>query len=198
MIADKTIREFIDELKSEAPTPGGGGVAALNAANGTALIMMVANLSITVSKHPEWAEPCQKAIEEADKLLEFFLAGADADAEEFSKVITAYSLPQGEERTDAIARASISAARAPLIIMENCVRALEIDRSMFGRSNPNLESDLYVAAVTLQSGLISAKFNVDANIPAIAKIDEACAKELAAKAEQLLEESSEICKEILK
>ncbi|MDE2258900.1 MAG: cyclodeaminase/cyclohydrolase family protein, partial [Betaproteobacteria bacterium] len=38
--------QFLDELASAAPTPGGGGAAAIMGAMGAALISMVANLTI--------------------------------------------------------------------------------------------------------------------------------------------------------
>ncbi len=42
----ETIGKFLDELASDAPTPGGGGAAALSGAMGAALVSMVCNLTI--------------------------------------------------------------------------------------------------------------------------------------------------------
>ena len=42
----ETIGKFLDDLASEAPTPGGGGAAALSGALGAALVSMVCNLTI--------------------------------------------------------------------------------------------------------------------------------------------------------
>lgn len=203
MFADKTIKDFINELKSEAPTPGGGGVASLNAANGVALIMMVANLTLPANQHEDWVNLCNTTVRKAQELLDIFLEGIDADAAEFSKVVAAYSLPHDNDeqkmaRTIAIGKASISASEAPLKVMEACVHALELDRALLGRSNPNLVSDLYVAALSLQSALVAAKFNVDANLYAVNKIDPARRKQMEERADELVGIGCELAEEILK
>ncbi len=41
-----TTGQFLDELASSAPTPGGGGAAAVMGATGAALLSMVANITI--------------------------------------------------------------------------------------------------------------------------------------------------------
>ena len=45
-----TNREFVDELSTDSPAPGGGSVAALCAAQGAALVAMVANLTVGKKK----------------------------------------------------------------------------------------------------------------------------------------------------
>jgi formiminotetrahydrofolate cyclodeaminase len=46
MLIDKKVSNFLDELASNSPTPGGGSVAALAGALGAALISMVGNLTV--------------------------------------------------------------------------------------------------------------------------------------------------------
>ena len=46
MIKDKSLQEFLDELASSAPTPGGGSGAAVMGAMGAALVSMVCNLTV--------------------------------------------------------------------------------------------------------------------------------------------------------
>jgi len=46
-LASMSVRDFVDELSSDAPAPGGGSVAALAASMGAALASMVAVLSHT-------------------------------------------------------------------------------------------------------------------------------------------------------
>lgn len=202
MIIDKSIKEFIQELKSEAPTPGGGGVAALNSAEGAALIMMVANLTVNNEKYLQWHEINNAALKELEEILVDLTAGVDADAEAFGKVASAYSMPKSsdeekDKRRDEITKASFEAAEAPLKVMETSVRALEIDKQLLGNSNPNLKSDLLVAALSLQSGLLSAKYNVDANIPAIERSNSDYAEEIKNKSEILIEKGSKLVQEIV-
>ena len=201
MIKESTITNFINELKSEAPTPGGGGVAALNSAQGVALIMMVANLTVNNDKYIEWHDICKSTLEECQKLLDVLVDGIDEDAKEFYKVINAYGLPKEtaedkEKRSKAISEASISAAEAPLNVMEASLSALELDLAILEKSNPNVKSDLYVAARSLQAGLLSAKYNVDANIPGISRINPELSDELSKKADELIERCNSLMERI--
>ena len=45
-LIDMQVKEYLDVLKSDAPAPGGGSVSALAGAQGAALFMMVADLTI--------------------------------------------------------------------------------------------------------------------------------------------------------
>ena len=51
--ANETIQSFLDGLASSAPTPGGGGAAAISGAMGAALLSMVCNLTIGKKKYVE-------------------------------------------------------------------------------------------------------------------------------------------------
>ena len=201
MFVDKTINKFIEELKSAAPTPGGGGVSALNSAQGIALIMMVANLTVSREKYSEWHELCNSVLTEAQGLLDVCMQGIDNDAEEFRKVITAYGLPHDTEeeksnRSKAISEASVSATREPLRIMEASVRALELDIAILGKSNPTVQSDLYVAARSLQAGLLSAKYSVDANLTSIDKMNHELAEEFRTQAGSYIDKCNALIGEV--
>lgn len=95
-------------------------------------------------------------------------------------------------RSAAIGEASIAAAEAPLAVMEDCVQALRLAQKQLGHSNPNLKSDILVAALSLQAGLTSAGYNVDANIPAIERRAPETAACLKNRAAELREESAEL------
>ena len=45
-LTDKSVSNFLDELASDAPAPGGGSVAALGGALGAALVSMVCSLTL--------------------------------------------------------------------------------------------------------------------------------------------------------
>lgn len=203
MLIDKSLKEFTEELKANTPTPGGGGVAALNAALGVAQIMMVANHTIGKEKYAEHEELCKEALEELEELRCELLAGVDADAEAFGKMAEAYKLPSSTEEEKAereieIANAALTASSAPLSVMQSGVKAMEICERLLGKSNPNLESDLKVAALSLDAGIRSAKFNVDANMVALKKKDPTLATATEFLADELLQQSAELKSGILK
>ena len=161
MIVDKSIKDYINELKSKSPVPGGGAVAALTSAQGAALIMMVANLTVSNNKYVKWHEQCKEILEEAETILQNLIAGIDEDAEAFKKVM---SKDAGETEIKA-------AIEAPLAVMRNSDKALLLNEKLWEKSNPNLESDLLISAQNLVTGMLSAKANIDINLKGIEKID---------------------------
>lgn len=92
--ADITIREFAGRLGSGDPTPGGGAAAALQAALGAALVMMVANLTIGKPRYSEFEELNRKILEEAGSARSRLLEGIDRDAEAFGRIASAYAMPK--------------------------------------------------------------------------------------------------------
>lgn len=199
-LVNTEISEYIEVLSSEAPAPGGGAVAALTAAQGAALIMMVANLTIGKKKYAEYEELNIGARDEARTYLEQLMRGVDEDKEAFEQVSKAYSMAKQTDsekaaRREAIAIASVGAADAPLKLMRAGVCALRLAADMIGKSNANLVSDLYVAALNLNAGVQAASYNVAANIPYIA--DRELAASWGAEAGALAGAAAELAGQIL-
>ena len=193
-----TIEEYLTRLGSAEPAPGGGAAAALTSAQGAALIMMVANLTIGKSEYAEFEELNKEVLEEAEVLLGSLTDGIANDADAFGKVSAAYAMPKDDEgiRSAEIASASVLAAEAPLMVMEDSLAALRLAVNLKGRSNKRLESDIYVAARCLDAGIRSASYNVEANLPAIAKADPALASEMRQHAAGILSETEDLISEI--
>ncbi len=172
MIRDQKIIEFLDDLKSEAPAPGGGAVAALTGAQGAALIMMVANLTIGKKKYAEYEALNIRVRDEAQEVLSQLIQGIDDDKEAFTLVSNAYAMPkvteeEKEMRKAAISEASVAAGLAPLNACRAALVGLRLNREILGKSNKNLVSDLYVSALNLNACIQAAKLNVLANTPAM-------------------------------
>lgn len=193
-----TIEEYLTRLGSAEPAPGGGAAAALTSAQGAALIMMVANLTIGKPEYEEFEELNKEVLGEAEVLLGSLTDGIANDADAFGKVSAAYALPKDDEgiRSAEIASASVLAAEAPLMVMEDSLAALRLAVKLKGRSNKRLESDIYVAARCLDAGIRSASYNVEANLPAIAKADPALASEMRQHAAGILSETEALISEI--
>ena len=101
-------------------------------------------------------------------------------------------------RSASIGEASVAAAKAPLAVMEDSVAALRLAVNMPGSSNANLLSDVLVATHCLSSGLLSAFYNVEANLPAIQRRDAALAQEMVDKAGALIMEGETLAAEVMK
>lgn len=191
MIKDQKIIDFLNDLKSEAPAPGGGAVATLTGAQGAALVMMVANLTIGKKKYAEYEELNIRVRDEAQEVLNRLIQGIDDDKDAFTGVSNAYAMPKETEeekaaRKKAIADASVNAGLAPLNACRAAVEGLRLNVQILGKSNKNLVSDLYVSALNLNACIQAAKMNVLANTSYLAD------KEMAASWEK---EVAEIVKE---
>ena len=208
-----SIDEYLGRLGSAAPTPGGGAAAALTSAQGAALVMMVANLTIGKPEYAEFEELNKDILSEAEVLLGSLTDGIDNDADAFGKLAAAYAMPRGQnkgsadkdgdtedplakERREAITSASILAAEAPLMVMEDSLAVLRLAATLQGRSNKNLESDIYVAALCLYSGIKSAKINVDENLKVLWKADPYNAHLMDCRATDVLTDATLIITEL--
>lgn len=200
MLVDMTLKAYVDDLSSDSPAPGGGAAAALTGAQGAALVMMVANHTKGKKKYQEYEELIASALEDGQKLKESFLRGVDADKEAFGKVAAAYAMPKDTDeekaaRKESIAEASVPAAEAPLQVMRDGLAGLELTYSLMGRSNKNLVSDLYVAAIHLEGAVASAAYNVFANTPGFKDRD--LGQKMSDEAEEILRKSAEMKDKVL-
>ena len=171
-----TNREFVDELSTDSPAPGGGSVAALCGAQSAGLAAMVANLTVgkkgyegAQERVKEIAESCQ-----ADK--DFFLDAVDADTDAFNQVMDSFRLPktsdaQKKSRDLAIAEATRGATRVPLSVLERVAGLLSSVAEVAEIGNKNSLSDAGVAALTAQAAAEGAYYNVLINLDGLAALD---------------------------
>lgn len=179
----QTVGSWLDELGSSAPTPGGGGVAALSAATAAGLVEMVANLS--VGKGGDDAA-VQAVLARATELRHRAVGLADADADAFGQVMDTYKWPRSDDAQKAARRAAIDwalagAARVPLDVAAVAAEVVDLCGDLLPHSNPNVLSDVAVAAATARAALDSSVVNVEVNL-ALLK-DEARRAELARELE---------------
>ena len=86
--------KFLAELASKAPTPGGGGTAALVGAAGVALGNMVGNLTTGKKKYAAVEADIQALNTKADALRKELEVLVQADADAFAPLAAAYGLPK--------------------------------------------------------------------------------------------------------
>ncbi|GAA3846124.1 cyclodeaminase/cyclohydrolase family protein [Saccharothrix violaceirubra] len=155
--------EWLADLASGASTPGGGAAAALNAAVGAALVSMVCNLTIGRPKYAAHEETMTGALHEAERLRLTAVELADADAVAFDAVIAAYRLPK-ETRGTAVRDALAAAADVPLRTAALAASVVALAESVLAGANPNVLSDVAVAASSARAALESAAVNVEINL----------------------------------
>jgi formiminotetrahydrofolate cyclodeaminase len=164
-----TLNDFLSELSSDAPTPGGGSVAALSGALGAALSSMVANLTIGKKKYADVEDEIRAVLAKTEGLrLELTELMAE-DAAAFDKVMDAMKLPKETDeekaaRTEAMQAALVDAAMVPLAVMEKCVEVIGLAKVAAEKGNKNAVSDAGVAALMGRAGAHAAKLNVMINL----------------------------------
>src|SRR2546428_3177619 len=126
-LASMTIRDFIDELSSDSPAPGGGSVSALAAAMGAALAAMVAVISHGKKGFEKKQADLDGIAMRAQELKDQFVAAIDADTAAFDRLLEAMRLPAADAtRESAIADATVGATEVPLAVLEKCPDVIEL------------------------------------------------------------------------
>jgi len=97
MLKDLNIVEFANETASDSPAPGGGSIAALNAAMAASLLAMVANLTIGKKRYLDVSDRMEELQKELVKYKDDFVEGIDKDANSFNGVMDAMKLPKETE-----------------------------------------------------------------------------------------------------
>ena len=171
MISSETINDYLARLASREPTPGGGAAAALHAAQGAALVAMVARYT-TGTKYEQHAELVTRIIGSADGLVAQALRLADADQHAFQGVIDAYKLPAGTDdlkaaRTASIQGALVQAAKTPAQLILVAGAVVDLATELFEVANANVISDVAAAVDAARAAATTARVNIDINVVAI-------------------------------
>lgn len=171
MISSETIASYLARLAAKQPTPGGGAAAALHAAQGAALVAMVARYT-TGSKYEQHAPLVQRITQAADDLVVEALRLADADEHAFQAVIDSYKLPSGTEelkaaRAAGIQSALIQAAQTPAELITLAGSVVDLATELLDVANANVISDVAAAADAARAAATTARVNIDINVVAI-------------------------------
>lgn len=169
---EKPVTQFLDELASKAPVPGGGGGAALAGALGAALASMVCNLTLGKEKYASVQTDIQALLGKTEALRKKLTDLVEQDVAVYGKLSAAYKLPRATDaekssRTAAIQEALVSAEAVPMAIGEACAQVLELCTPIAEKGNLGAVSDAGVAALLAEAGLRSAALNVLINLGAI-------------------------------
>lgn len=196
---------FLDELASPMPAPGGGSAAAYAAAMGSALVSMVAGLTVGKKKYAEVEAEMQAVRVQAEQLRADLTHAVEDDAAAFEAVLGAFKLPKETEqlekaRTAAIQMATLNAANVPLHTVKNAVRIMELALKCAEAGNLNAISDAASGLTMAKAGLTAAAYNVRINVnslpnPAAGDMYLAELKEMEARAGMAEARLVEIMKE---
>jgi formiminotetrahydrofolate cyclodeaminase len=159
-----TYTEFTDALASSAPTPGGGGAAALAGALGVALGSMVGSLTLGKKKYADVQDDIERVLESADALRGELYALIDIDASAFIPLAHAYGIPKDDPSRAGVMEAALrEACRPPLDIMRACTRAIELLEELAEKGSALAVSDAGAGAALCGAALEAASLNVYIN-----------------------------------
>lgn len=168
-----TVEEFIRELGSSSPAPGGGSVAALSIALSGALTSMVYSLTIGKKIYNTLSDDIkdnmEKNFKESNLFLEENLDFIEKDKEVFLKLMDCYKLPKITEeekgiRLKAIEDKTYDAMMVPLELLRKSLGFYKNIKFSAKYGNSNAVSDAGVSAIMLHGGIESAILNVKINL----------------------------------
>ncbi len=185
-----TLNNFVAQLSTKAPVPGGGGASALVGAVGSALGCMVGSLTVGKKKYAAVEGEIKELMDRSLELQERLLSLIDRDAEAFEPLSKAYSLPKETEeekahKAEVMAVVLKEASGVPMEIMECCCQALDLIAEYAAKGSVIAISDAGVAAAMCVAALKGASLNVFINTKSME--DRALAEELNQKAEAMLD-----------
>lgn len=203
MLINKTIEEFINDVNSPSPAPGGGSVSALVGALGSSLVAMFTHLSISKKKFKEApAEIQEQVMNQMNALqnsIKEFMICIDRDTDVYNIVISAYKLPKSSNeeidvRQTAIYGAIEQAIASPMAIMEHGISILKQLDNLLPYGNINAASDFAVGVILIDAAIQGAALNVKINL---SSARENISKESEIKMNNILTEVKELKEKLL-
>jgi methenyltetrahydrofolate cyclohydrolase len=159
-LLDLPLREFLDRLAAEEPSPAGGSAAALGVAMGAALIAKVAKAS------PDWPE-ARAVVAQAEQLRRRTAPLAQTDADVYEEALAALHLPdqlEPEVRDMALGQVLARAAEIPLVIAEAGADVACLAAEAADRGAPERRGDAIAAALIGEAAARAASNLVAINL----------------------------------
>ena len=169
MLADLTVKDFLDKVACSDPVPGGGSIAALNGALASSLSTMVARLTVGKKGYEVSEEVMQHAQTITLRLLDEFMALIDKDSAAYNEVFACFKLPNTTDeekaaRSAAIQKATKQAALVPLEVARKALDMMSVIADVARLGNRNAVTDACVAMMSARTAVLGALLNVRINL----------------------------------
>ncbi|MBX3458951.1 MAG: glutamate formimidoyltransferase [Planctomycetes bacterium] len=196
------VNDFLRDLASDKPTPGGGAAAAVLGATGIALGEMVGNLTIGRKKYADVQDIIQQAMAHLTPMRDRMLTMFAEDARAFEAFGEAGKLPKdtdeqkaarGKAMQEALKNATLTPDQTAALGVEAFKHLFEIAKV----GNKHAISDCGVGALSLYACIKAAVQNMWINLPGIKDEDfkgkyTARANEYEKEAQRLLDETLKV------
>jgi formiminotetrahydrofolate cyclodeaminase len=149
--SNMTIREFIDAVSAETPTPGGGSVCGVVGAMAGALTAMCSSYALHRERFAAISEEAKTIHARAEHLRDRCLSLSVEDAVTFQRVMEVLKEPKGTPDEERTRRAHIDTelARAADVLVHTAKAGREIAAlasRLVDIGNPSLRADAVVAS----------------------------------------------------
>jgi len=171
-LTDKPVTNFLDDLASNLPAPGGGSVASLSGALGAALVSMVCNLTLGKKGYEGVQEDIQGLLARSEALRHEMTDLLEADVAAYTAYSQTAKMPRDTEeekatRSAAMQAALKSATMVPMRIAEVAVQVMDLCMPAALKGNKWAVSDAGVAVLMAEAALRGAALNVLINLGTI-------------------------------
>lgn len=195
------VGDFLRDLASDKPTPGGGAAAAILGATGIALGEMVGNLTVGKKKYAEVQDIVKRELAALTPMRDRMLAMFAEDAQAFEAFGEAGKLPKDTDEQKAARKAAMQnalkvATQSPDKTAALGVEAFKHVAEIARVGNKHAISDCGVGALSLYASVNAAVQNMRINLPGIE--DATFKAEYTRKAEQYEREAQRLLDETLK
>ncbi len=189
------MNNFLNELASSAPVPGGGGASALVGGVSCALCSMVANLTTGKKKYAQYQERIDELLPYLEELRGELLADIKLDADAFYPLSQAYSIPKDDPNRDVIMEeALLTASNAPMKIVEDVSKLVPVLEELEVIGSRLAISDVAVAATACATALKGAVMNIYINTKSMKNRE--VAEAMNAKAKALVADGTKRCEAV--
>jgi formiminotetrahydrofolate cyclodeaminase len=161
-MVDRPLRDLLDELDADGPTPGGGSVAALVTAVAAGLLAKIARAA---SDWPEGPGVAAQAASLRDRAVPL----ARSAAEKYEAALRARDdAPDGprERRDFALGQAFAKAAEPPLEIARTAADVAQLSLAVARNGDPRFHADALAAALVASAAAAAAAEFVAVNLTA--------------------------------
>lgn len=176
MLINLTVKEFVENVASSSPAPGGGSCSSLASTIGCSLAAMLCQLSVGKKSFEENSDEIKKEFSQSFQLMEenakVLLTLIDEDTAAFNKIMDAFKMPKETDeekaaRSQAIQDATWSAIEVPQKMSDLSLESLMHLEVLLQHGNANAISDLGVGILLLNAGLKGANMNVKINLGSV-------------------------------
>ena len=197
-----TLNDFVEELGSNSPAPGGGSVSALCGSLGAGLASMVAVLTHEKKEFIDDKPKMNILGEEAQKLKDRLLWLVDEDTKAFNNIMASNRLPQSNPqekrvKTKAVLKSNMYAIQIPWEVAELSFQMMKLAFQLVKEGNPNSVSDAGVAGEVGMAAIRGACLNVLINLSGVEQ-NKKYVKEMNENVQSILANGEKLQKQIFK